>query len=235
MEELELSQLITLNIFTNCCKSAPDTSVMKICVDSFKEQFKIDITNISVNVFIDPNPSPEKYDEYVKNIKEYFNKCNNLNIYKTDGLSYSYIMSIDIAKTPILFQLEHDWQFKKIDFSAEHLTRVMMKYGLPYVKFLRHSSDIPMYDFKNYDGIFITKCAYPNNWPHMISIEEGMRRRPYIKTRAGSSGIEYSILTAGITKDHNYLCQINEENIIHIDGRENTLETVKNNFILLKN
>jgi hypothetical protein len=119
--------MISLNIFANCCKDSPDTKIIREAYKSFVDTFG----EIETTIYLDPNPHPERYEEYSNNLKDF-------NIIKTSGLADGYIRSIENSTQPYLFQLEYDWKFQNIKHSLKEITDLMNRHLICHFRFSKN-------------------------------------------------------------------------------------------------
>lgn len=206
---------ITFNIFTNCCLSTPSIKLMKMMIESLEDSFNIKIKNYPVNIFIDPNPYLDRYDSYLNNIKKYINSKNILCFfYKTEGLSYSYYKSIEVSKTKVLFQIEHDWYFvkKRIKHKLSDIVNILNDNDqIKHIRFnkrnnINSKSDGIITEIK-VNNISLCKTRFPSNNPHICKLSEMIKRKEYIKLQQGAKGIEENFISCreGFLRTGNYI------------------------------
>lgn len=220
----DISDLITFNIFANCCMSSPRVILMENLLKSIDKNLNVDIEKIIINIYVDHHPFSERYDEYESNIRKLMDnlKIEKYNVFKTDGLSYSYRKSIENTTTPLLFQLEHDFIFlDTITHTLVELCNLMLRSEIKCLAFYRRRN----YDLKTVtiDNCYFCLRAYPSNNPHILKIDEARERLKYIRFIKGSSrGIEYELNRTGLfTLNHVYGKENHKPTISHTDGRTN--------------
>lgn len=215
---------ISLNIFTNCTNSAPDTDMIKKTLHSFWDSFE----PIPLNIYVDENPNRDKFQEYYKNLSELFPE---IKITKTNSLSDGYIRSIQNSKDDYLFQCEHDWLFNNdlIKHSLEEICYMMNKNDIYHMRFNKRSNIPLLWDSKLVEKSSILEkrclkfmyCETPclSNNPHIVDVKKYHKKcLPFLKLEPGSKGIEEHLTNKGLTG-----CIYGEAGypatIIHQDGR----------------
>src|SRR5579883_813207 len=101
---------LSLNFFTNICEVDPHHYSLFATARSFLECFKT-FPNI-INVYVHPSPLDRSFEYYKRNIESFFGPYGGASVVRTSGLADGYKKSLLAAKTPYLFQLEHDWLFE---------------------------------------------------------------------------------------------------------------------------
>lgn len=227
-----LNEIITFNIFTNCCLSSPNPEHMKLLIESIQNIFNLQLSDFTFNVLVDHHPYSDRYDDFVNNIQILLNNfgITNFSIYKTEGLSFSHNKTIEITKTPLSFHLEHDFIFNNnVKHSLYELCNVLLnnddveciQFGLRK-RHLRNQHFGLEEDEKN--NIKFCKTKYLSNIPHIIKIECVKERMKYARFIVGSSGgIEYDISQKKIFTNHLYGPLGYRATINHTDGRTTKL------------
>jgi hypothetical protein len=189
--------MISLNLFANCSKEAPDIDIIATTYDSFIETFG----EIPFRIYLDPNPYINKLDAYKKNIEFHFDFSPII----TKGLADGYLHSIKTCKEPYLFQLEYDWLFKDIKHSLDEIIEQMKVDSLYHFRFAKHTIDKTNYINKwcsfaeEKDGKvpYILNDNLTNN-PHIIDREYYLKNMiDKIKPKGKSHGIEEELTTKG--------------------------------------
>jgi len=223
---MELHKIITINIFTNCCLTSPNTILIKKLLESMQTIFKILLERFRVNIFVDYHPYEDKYDEYVNNIRNMLKKfnINNYKIFKTNGLAYSHFKSVKVSKTPILFQLEHDWTFSNtIINSLDDLINIMTNHNIDCIQFNKGINERITYGGLkeiNINNISFSYDNYIANMPFLIVRDNAKERMKYIRFAKGSSkGVEYELTKTGLFRNYLYGPINYPPTIIHEDGR----------------
>lgn len=206
---------IELNIFTNCHKSSPDTSIVKNTYDSFVNTFG----KIQTTVYMDIHPYVDNAAEYYKNLKEIFP-----DVISTTSLSDGYVKSIKNSDSDYLFQLENDWSFNdNINHSLEQIINFMSAIGCYHFRFNKRDNIRAGWDIRMVESEFmgIKFCASNNisNNPHVINRKKYLNEfLDIIQVVPGSKGIEENLnkhkLTTCIYGGENY-----KNTITHTDGR----------------
>ena len=188
-----------LNIFTNCSKISPRIDIIKITYLSFVKIFGL----LPLTIYIDPNPNVNRYEEYKKNLKEYF-RCD---IIETNGLADGYIKSIKEGDDRFIFQLEHDWMFRGINHTLKKIVKLMEDKGVYHFRFNKSMYTKENYkskwcsvaEEKEYNGIPYIETDNMSNNPHIIDrllyIEKVL---PLIKVKNKSYGIEEELKGKGL-------------------------------------
>jgi hypothetical protein len=210
---------IGLNIFTNCASCAPDTEILERTYDSFKNVFG----EYETRIFIDPHTRTSVYREYFQRISKLFPLIECV---KSMSLSDGYIKSIQMSDADYLFQLEHDWIFKKehIKHTIEQICDLMHSRGLYHFRFNKRENMTAIWDktLWQVESSDIKYCITPNlsNNPHIIDrLQYSNHIIKYIKNKTGSKGIEEELNLTGkffscIYGELGYPACVN-----HLDGR----------------
>ena len=67
-----------MNIFTNCTVNAPSIYPMCETFESFVKTFDLDVSKLDLSVYIDPHPVTEQFDNFKKNLEQYFKTTHNI-------------------------------------------------------------------------------------------------------------------------------------------------------------
>lgn len=186
--------MLTINVFSNVCETDSKLDPVFRTLDSLQNCFG-EIRS-KVNVYVHPSPF-QRFHAYKDAIEDYFPSWFRPNVIRTKGLADGYRRSILGAEMPYLFQLEHDWLFKRdrIRHSLDDILHAMEASNAEYLRFGKEPSRTNEYghQFEQAD-IGIPACAvtWRSNNPHIINAEAYKRRYlPYINTTlGGSKGIE---------------------------------------------
>lgn len=185
---------ISLNIFTNCTRSAPNTDIIKKTYESFCNTFG----EIIPTVYCDPNPMHLKYGSYIDNLYKIFP-----NIITARSLSDGYVQSIRSGNSDYLFQLEHDWIFNEnVGHSLEQIIRLMRENNIYHLRFNKRKNIIAGWDEsleeRKAGGIQYCETRILSNNPHIINrkkYQTDLIRK--IKVSPGSKGIESEFRNTG--------------------------------------
>jgi len=183
-----------LNLFTNCHKEAPNINLIKNTYNSFIDTFG----KIPTTIYLDPNPNPELYEDYYKNLKEFFD-CE---IIKTNSLSDGYLKSLE-SNEDFIFQLEHDWNFQNINHSLEEITKLMKENNIYHFRFNKRPNNKFLKRYQSFvreKKAKIPYCETDNlsNNPHIINLQEFLKYKDLIKLDSGSFGIEENLTKKGL-------------------------------------
>lgn len=209
----EIHDIVTINIFTNCCNSSPDSILIKKLLESMQSVFKIDLKNFAINVMVDHHPHSDRYDAYITDIENNLKTfgIHKFMIHKTEGLSFSHQKSIEVTKTPLLLQLEQDHIFNSnINHSLLDLCNVLTQNeDVQCIQFgrLKKNSKTQHFGLEETEenGIKFCKTKYISNIPHLIKMDNVKERMKYVKFVVGSwRGIEYEVSNAKLFTNHLY-------------------------------
>lgn len=158
-----------LNIFTNCSEYAPSISIIKETFLSFLTHFGMPK---EIGVYLDPHPFTERYEEYKKNLEEYF----NVKVVETNGLADGYLKSLKDTKEDYIFQLEYDWSFQNINHSMDEILKLMKETGIYNFRFNKStytplnykSKYCTLANQKEHNGIKYIETDCMSNNPHII-------------------------------------------------------------------
>ena len=221
---------ISLNIFTNSTKFAPDMSVIRKTYDSFINIFG-STYDFATTVYLDSHP-------YIEKARNYYNELNTFftTVKYTGSLSEGYLESIRTAKTDYIFQCEHDWQFlPTIKHNLEDIMYVMEERGIYHFRFNKRANNIAVWDKKMIEReMFID--AYPSdpsrdmfsyclsnnmsNNPHIIDVKKYRDEiAKHIIIRPGSKGIEEELNKQGKYESAIYGPLGYPATVRHLDGR----------------
>jgi len=158
--------MIELNIITNCSMESPSTEMILKTYSSFCKAFKIELIPI---IWCDPNPNPERYQKYKKNLQKNFPVVN-----KTSSQAESYVSAIKNSNERFLFMLEHDWEFyfENILHSLSEIVSVMKQENLYHLRFNKRNNKLAGWDKwieeKNCNGFGYCLTPQLSNNPHII-------------------------------------------------------------------
>lgn len=217
---------LAIAVFSNCTDTCLEEPTIYDTLYSlgiaFKDAYKIK----SVRVFVDPNPNPKKYKEYVDKLEKY-----NFYVEKTKSLSDGWLKAIDAAiqeGSEYLFIVEHDWFFnsENISHTLSDITFRMRKDNLPVMLFNKHKNDDALNGTK-WQSYFnpVPKKFYCltdrfSNNPHIIDLKQ-FKEKFYDQVDWDSPGagqIEQSLQKK--VQIAVYGIYGNEPAITHLDGRK---------------
>jgi len=215
--------MVDLNIFTNCTKKySDDASLIKNTYESLIKVFGDEHLG-KIRIFIDPQPSSEKLQDYKSHIEKVIPSVSE--IFITDGLADGYIKSTEVCESDYIFQLEHDWEFlPTIKHDLAFLVDCMVKENMHHLRFnKRANTEKPWETLKHVvvSGADFCKTPIRSNNPHIINrISYIDRWNSYLdlsNTPKRADGIENKLVgTQGyIYGKPGYPQQIN-----HTDGRK---------------
>lgn len=168
-----------LNIFTNCHVGCTTEPTIFDTYDSYVNTFGVPE---KLTIYCDPNPHQELYEEYSKQIEDYFKQSP----IKTGGLAEGYKHSLDNADTEYLFQLEADWNFQNISHSVIDIVREQ-KRDMKIMMLFNQHQNIPIGWLRKYqtyfkrskNPIYCSSDRVSNN-PHIIEVEQYKREAMHL-------------------------------------------------------
>lgn len=211
--------MITLCLFTNChkgCLSEPTIfRTLKSWTKTFGEPERLEI-------YCDPNPNPNDYDEYAKAIE----KQTGVKPIKTTGLDNGWITAVINAKTKYLFICEADWQFypEHINHTINEIEQMMLENKLWFLLFNKQKNDTQLNGtkwqtyFKPTDKPYCKSDRFSNN-PNILEAEYFLKNiAPKVDWTIGGAGRIEQVLQrkVDITVYGKYG---NQPTIRHLDGR----------------
>lgn len=169
---------IALAVFSNCTNTCLEEPTIYDTVYSLGVALKDAYQINSVRVFVDPNPNPDKYDEYVKKLKDY-----GFYVVKTKSLADGWVKAMDAAEfegAEFLFMVEHDWLFDpdNINHTLADITFRMKKDDLSVMLFNKHKNDEALNGtkwqsyFKPVPKRFYCLTDRFSNNPHILNIQK---------------------------------------------------------------
>lgn len=168
-----------LNLFTNChlkCTTEPTI------FETYESYVKTFGKPKRLTIYCDPNPHAELYEEYSKQIEDYFGQPP----VKTKGLADGYKHSLDNADTEYLFQLEADWKFQNIRHSLLQIIREQKKDMKMMMLFNQHKnthhswlSKWQSYFKQSRNPMYCLSDRVSNN-PHIIEVEAYRREAMHL-------------------------------------------------------
>ena len=221
-----MKDLLTINIFSNSCAKMNSTDMIAMTYDSMESCFDIP-KDVTLRVFIDPNPAVNKFDQYRDNVNEWLTGkgMENSSVIQTCGLVDSYIKSIELADTPFCLQFEHDWLTisEHIPHSLEEITETMEVGGIDYIKFNKRRNAASGWErgMKTVviNGMELCENAWRSNLPHIIKTHPYREHIKFLDPDSrGCSGLEKTLVKCvGMAHSYGKLGHPMTES--HIDGR----------------
>lgn len=168
-----------LNLFTNChlkCTTEPTI------FETYESYVKTFGKPKRLTIYCDPNPHVELYEEYSKQIADYFGQPP----IKTKGLADGYKHSLDNADTEYLFQLEGDWKFQNIHHSLLQIVREQKRDMKMMMLFNQHKNT--HYSWLNKWQSYFRQSRNPmyclsdrvSNNPHIIEVQAYRREAMHL-------------------------------------------------------
>lgn len=168
-----------LNLFTNChlkCTTEPTI------FETYESYVKTFGKPKRLTIYCDPNPHVELYEEYTKQIADYFGQLP----IKTKGLADGYKHSLDNADTEYLFQLEGDWKFQNTRHSLLQIVREQKRDMKMMMLFNQHKnmhyswlSKWQSYFKQSRNQMYCLSDRVSNN-PHIIEVQAYKREAMHL-------------------------------------------------------
>lgn len=214
-----------LNVFSNVSSPDPRDCLAQHAVLSFLETFAHPGISITVRVFVDPNPNPSRYDEWVGAIRDGIGAIP-AEIVRTRGLIDGFAESLLRSEAAFAMQLEHDFVFRKanIRHGVADLIAAMQAGRTSYLKFNKRANRAKGFDFfmdpATLAGVPLCRISGRSNNPHIIDV--GYYRRvalPLLRPATGVSvGLE-SGLDQYVGGGYVYGGLGHPRTVEHLDGR----------------
>lgn len=215
---------IMLAIMSNCTNDVLERPTIfetyRSYVDTFGEPE-------AVNIYIDPNPNPQFYREYLNLLMIFFvNK--NVKFIETTSLSNGYREALNTEHDYIFF-VEHDWIFQNVSHNLNQIVNTMQDDDLWFMLFNQHRNvDNPrLAQWQSYlrpkSKMYCESDRISNN-PHIIHRETYKElAMPLVDWTVKGAGLIEQVLE----KKFNvaiYGAYDLPPTIVHIDGRRNGLK-----------
>jgi hypothetical protein len=209
---------ISLNIFTNCTRSAPDTKIIERTYQSFCDRFG----EIEPTIYMDHNPNNDKALEYCFNLYKI-----TKNVMMTNSLSVGYQRSVNASDADYLFQCEHDWLFlPTIKHSLQEIIDIMESEGIYHFRFNKRQNlpavwDKYMRESTTKSGFKYCRSNNLSNNPHIINRKYYLENMiQHTRILPGSKGVEECLNAVGKFESCLYGGLGYPATVEHLDGRK---------------
>lgn len=164
-----------LNVFSNVASDDPRDCLAHHAIRSFFETFGGPDLAVTTRVFVDPNPNPARFDDWIDAIRRGAPDIP-FEIVRTRGLIDGFAESLALSEAPFAMQLEHDFVFRpsRIAHGIAALTAAMQAAGTSYLKFNKRMNRAKGFDYfmepANFADAPLCRISGRSNNPHIIDV-----------------------------------------------------------------
>ena len=189
-----------LNVFSNVASPDPRDCLAQHAVLSFFETFADPAFAVTVRVFVDPNPNPARFADWVGTIREGIGAIP-AEIVQTRGLIDGFAESLVRSEAAFAMQLEHDFVFHRaqIHHGLAELIAAMQAGRTSYLKFNKRANRAKGFDYfmdpVTLAGVPLCRISGRSNNPHLIDVAYYRRvALPLLRPESGETvGLESGI------------------------------------------